>query len=102
VVDAEAALRAGPAAARPSYNAARVYAQAAGRALDAPRADLRAVARHEQRAVALLRQAMDRLPAAERDRFWHDMVANDPALRVLRRAVAFQPLAAEFDGRPGG
>jgi tetratricopeptide (TPR) repeat protein len=96
VADAEAGLRAGPPARRLSYRAARVYAQATGRMLDAPRSDLRAIVHCEERAVALLRQACEQTPAAERATFWHDVVLTDPALQPIRRATVFLSLAAAY------
>jgi tetratricopeptide (TPR) repeat protein len=101
VADVEAGLKAGPATARQSYNAARVYAQAAGRVLDAPGADFGAVLRYQGRAVALLRESLERRPAAERAAFWREFVQKDPVLQPVRRTTAFLALAGEYSGRPG-
>jgi serine/threonine protein kinase/Tfp pilus assembly protein PilF len=101
VVDAETALRLGPQDPRLVWNAARIYAQAAGQLdADAAKRDRRAVelrSRYEQQAVQLLRQALDLTPAPEQAAFWRDCIGADKAaLHPIRRSAAFARLAAEY------
>jgi tetratricopeptide (TPR) repeat protein/tRNA A-37 threonylcarbamoyl transferase component Bud32 len=99
--DAETALRLGPASPRLLYNAARVYARAAP-GLAAEARDRRSAAAiqdsSEERAVQLLRQALEAQPPAEGARFWRAYVQNDAALRPLRAAAEFRQLAARYGG----
>ncbi len=46
------------------------------------------VARYQDRATGLLRDAVKRMPDDQRASFWRDVVAADPALRALRRRVS--------------
>ncbi|MCI0464179.1 MAG: protein kinase [Gemmataceae bacterium] len=101
VADAETALRLGPPSPRLLWNAARVYAQAAGKVdTDTALWDRRAgELRHqyEQRAVRLLRQALAMTRAPEREAFWRDFIrADSVALRPIHRSPAFAQLAAEY------
>jgi tetratricopeptide (TPR) repeat protein len=99
VADAEEALKHGPATALSVYNAARIYAQAAGRPVSEPRAvdrEARLGAWYQERAVELLRKALTLEPGARRAAFWREHVQDDAALNPVRRSVAFQRLAAEF------
>ncbi len=70
VADAEESLRRGTPNARTPYNAARVYAKAAIAATaEAPRRGLgqiQVAERYQDRAQALIRQTLERLPASER------------------------------------
>ncbi len=101
VADAEEALRRGPRDSRQCYKAARVFAEAV-RAVDADPAqkDLRgqqARGRYEERALGLLRDALDLWrPAAERGKFWRDTIARDPALKALHPSLGFRRLTEEF------
>jgi tetratricopeptide (TPR) repeat protein len=101
VDDAEAGLRHGTPSARLSYNAARVYAQAAVAVAADPRgaeaAELRQ--RYEDRGVRLLAEALGQVPAGQRPGFWRNNVVPDRALVPLRRSPAFDRLAAPFAGR---
>jgi tetratricopeptide (TPR) repeat protein len=101
VEDAKTALRLGPTSPRLSWNAARIYAQAAGKLdADAARRDRKAVglrSQYEQRAVHLLRQALDLTPAPARAAFWRDCIGADKvALNPIRRSPAFAQMAAEY------
>jgi tetratricopeptide (TPR) repeat protein len=93
VADAERALGLGKPSARDFYNAARTYARAAIIAsADVRRTGSSGVAivnHYQDRAVVLLREALQSLPAAERDSFWRNVARNDPALNLLRRRVLF-------------
>ncbi len=74
------------------YNAARVYALAAAvvagdvRKKGPEAATL--VARYQDRATGLLRDALKRMPDEDRALFWRGIVPADPALRALRRRVS--------------
>jgi tetratricopeptide (TPR) repeat protein len=89
-----------PQDARTLYNAARIFALAASRAeadtaLPLPRARGLAT-QYRQRAMGLVRQALDRLPAGQRPSFWSQTVRTDPALHSLRRLPGFERLARQF------
>jgi hypothetical protein len=79
------------------YNAARIYAMAAVVAsTEARKKGHEAVVlvdRYQDRAVMLLREALRRLPANQREAFWRDSIQADPALRALRRRVAAPEVA---------
>ncbi len=98
IEDAEKALRWGKADdTRLLYNAARVFAQAAT-VLEADpvasRVQWLTRARCQERALKLLGNAVDLLPAgAERRTFWRDQVMGDLALRSLHRMEGFGRLA---------
>jgi tetratricopeptide (TPR) repeat protein len=98
---AERALRGAPGESDIIYNAACVYAQAAGRAPadghardDGPPAD-----RSADRALELIRAALERKPLGARAAFWRDVVARDPALDPIRQRGGYARLETEF-GRP--
>ncbi len=46
------------------------------------------VAQYQDRAVALVREAVNRRPAGERSSFVSDVVLADPELRTLRRRIS--------------
>jgi serine/threonine protein kinase/Tfp pilus assembly protein PilF len=100
VHDAEAALRRGPPTRRLAYNAARIYGQAVA-AVDADPArqdrqgwGLRSA--YQDRALALLRLALEQTPAAERGKFFQDYVRADPSFARIRQGPGFARLATEF------
>src|SRR5262249_14801042 len=99
LVEAEESLRHDPASARRAYNAARIYAKAAiaaGAAIDEKgRLAVATVERYQDRAVALVRLALERTPAERRATFWQSQVATDPVLRTLQRRLRLlQPAGA--------
>jgi tetratricopeptide (TPR) repeat protein len=106
LADAEAALREGESSDRLRFNAARVYALAAGRAeLDArdikdPVSAERAVRqqrrRCEDRAVRLLEEALRLVPERDREAFWKQYVDADPALKPIRKTSGYQRLSALY------
>ena len=108
IADADEALRLGrsvsrlegPESIRMFYNAARIYAQAAGRIdVDARQANYRTAwtrYAYQDRAVDLLRQALDRLPAEKRAAFWRETIHSDDALEPIARSRAFVQLAAPY------
>ena len=99
--EAEESLRLDAPSARRAYNAARIYAQAALAAAaeaevetSGPPAETQ-VESYQDRAVALVKLAVERTPADRRAAFWQDQVEADPALRSLRgRLRSLQPAAA--------
>jgi tetratricopeptide (TPR) repeat protein len=101
VADALEALRCSKPGTRASYNAARIFSQAAAVALT--NVDRRGQTAAQQvasgyldRAVTFLRQAIEPLTPGERAAFWRDAVLTDPALLPLRRCPRFARLAAEL------
>jgi tetratricopeptide (TPR) repeat protein/predicted Ser/Thr protein kinase len=106
LADAEAALQAGERSERLRFNAARVYALAAGRAeLDAreikdPVAAERAAKQQRQRcqdrAVQLLDEAVRLVPERERAAFWEQYVETDPALKAIRNSAGYRRLSALY------
>jgi tetratricopeptide (TPR) repeat protein len=100
VADAEQALRRANSDARISYSAARILAQAAVDAEKEPRprgqlgpAD---AARYQERAIALLGDALERTPPDRRVSFWRDYVRGDQALAAIRRLPEFARLAGHY------
>jgi tetratricopeptide (TPR) repeat protein len=91
IAAAEESLRLDPPTARRAYNAARVYAQAAasvaGEVGAKGRLALALVDRYQNRAVSLVRLAVERTPLQRRTAFWQTQVAADPALRTLQRRL---------------
>jgi tetratricopeptide (TPR) repeat protein len=81
-LDAAEALRQGPSSPRLYYNAARIYAQCPGP--------------YPRRALELLHQAIDLLPAEERRTFWSSHVEQDQAFSALRRHRSFTELQFEL------
>jgi tetratricopeptide (TPR) repeat protein len=105
VENAEEALWLGPATARLRYNAARVFAQAAQKAdLDRTQQDEQRrylCLQYQERAMALLREAIEALPAEQRGRLWAATVCHDGAFASLRTSSSFRELAVRFpDGKP--
>jgi tetratricopeptide (TPR) repeat protein len=92
LADAREALRVGPGSSRLSYNAARVLARAS--ALAEKRTGPQGREGLGREAVALLSDALRRLPAKQRAEFWRTRVLADLALQPLRSTPAFQRLAA--------
>ncbi len=92
VADARKAISFGEPTSRLLYNAARVYAFAsvvvAAEARKKGQQAVDLVARYQDRAVALLRQALKQMPENQRATFWRDAQAADPAVRALRRRLS--------------
>jgi tetratricopeptide (TPR) repeat protein len=103
VADAETALERGPQGndlrqrLALTYNAACVFAQAAGQAAaDAADADAGALAdRYRARAVELLRRALDLLPEGARAAYVRQAL-DDPAFSPIRKSAAFEKLVAAY------
>jgi formate-dependent nitrite reductase complex subunit NrfG len=88
---AEQALRPGAPTAPRLLASARVYCRAAGVLADDAEAG-----RCLGRALALLREAMELVPAKERPAFWRDAVLADPALRPLQRTPGMIALSRAY------
>jgi tetratricopeptide (TPR) repeat protein len=91
VAAAEESLRHDQPSERRALGAARIYAEAAIAAVaEVTRKGPEAVAtveRYHDRAVALVKLAMERTPAGRRAEFWQSQVSVDPALRPLQRRL---------------
>jgi tetratricopeptide (TPR) repeat protein len=88
--DAEKALHKGPATARVYFRCAAVYARC-----------LRSAAhgqayRYQERALDLLRNALEMLPPAERPTHWRRDCQNNPDLASLRRSSGWLELARQY------
>ena len=105
IAEAEESLRHDPRSARRAYNAARIYAQAAIAAAaevgEKGRLAVTLVDRYQDRAVALVKLALERTPAERRAAFWQGQVAADPALRPLQRRLRSLQPAPGGDPSPG-
>ncbi|HEX8202556.1 MAG TPA: tetratricopeptide repeat protein, partial [Isosphaeraceae bacterium] len=101
VADAEEVARRGPRSPEMWYNLACVHALAVARveaAASAP--DREALARRgRDRAVELIRSALEALPAARRAAFWTGTIRGDADLESLRGDPGFQRI--EHDYVPG-
>jgi tetratricopeptide (TPR) repeat protein len=107
VDDAEAALRMGADKASGServfqlYNLARIFAQSAGRitletSAKPDQVMLKMRQDHEQRALALVEQAMESLPAGDRRAFWQKTVEGDRALVAVRTLPGYKRLSTVY------
>jgi tetratricopeptide (TPR) repeat protein len=101
VADANTALRwAPPESGAISYQVARIFAQAVGAVEADPRqrnpSGLQTRYRYEDRALALIRRALDPKLTKDPGRFWQTYVERDPALNPIRRGLAFQRLKATY------
>ena len=96
VADAEESLRHGAPDARRYYIAGRIYVRAASAAANevrqAGRAAMALTASYQDRAVALIREAVRRTPPEQRAAFVRDQVFADPALRPILRRLKFDEL----------
>jgi tetratricopeptide (TPR) repeat protein len=81
------------------YNAARVYAQASVK-MEAAEGRARESVMYQNRAAALLRQAVEKTPTAEREDFWKRYVAADASLALLCNRADMTELAAHYASAP--
>jgi tetratricopeptide (TPR) repeat protein len=101
IQDAEKALQLGPKDTRTYYNAARTYAQAVLRVAEQeqgkPDAALRELRlKYAERALALLSQAIEGVPASQRTSFWVKTIQPDSGLNPIRRTPGFLQLADKY------
>jgi tetratricopeptide (TPR) repeat protein len=99
VLEAEESLRYDAPTPRRAYNAARIYAHAALAAAaevrEKGRQAVTTVDHYQDCAVALVKRALERMPAERRAAFWQSNVSADPALRPLQRRLrSIQPAGA--------
>ncbi len=103
VADAEESLARGAKSSTVAYKAARVYAQAARAAAgDVERKGRAAVtlaSRYQDRAVELVRDAVQKQPAGRRVAFWREILA-DPDLRPLRKRLSTLAMSDSVAERP--
>ena len=99
IQDARKSLTLGSATARISYNAARVYGQAAA-GMDAhePKSRLNwdKKLEHQNRAVELVRQTLELLPESQRSTFWQETIRKDACLSSIHRMQAFSRLEEKY------
>jgi eukaryotic-like serine/threonine-protein kinase len=104
VTDALEAMRIGGAGPRVAYNAARIYALAAGiAAAEIP--EKGRVARtlafdYQDKSLQLVKEAFDKEAPAKRAAFWRETVQFDPALKSIRRRLKYEELIAS-NKKPG-
>ena len=94
--DADEALRlTGERTVHLLMNCARVHARAAGvlEAAGDPAADGRKAIAYQERALRLLRDALEQVPAADRAAFWRASIRPDPALQAIRNTAGLLRLA---------
>ncbi len=99
VADARVCVRLNPGDARQVYNAARVLCQAAARVEADPARPSGAWAsasRYRAEALALVARAVELTPAADRGRFWAEVVRPDTALEPIRKSRPFVKLNARL------
>jgi tetratricopeptide (TPR) repeat protein len=98
VADAEKALGLGEPVPRLFYTAARIYAQASIVATTEVRKKGQEaallLASYQDRAAALVNEAIRRTPSEMRASFWRDTVQLDPALKAIRRRLNYEELIA--------
>jgi tetratricopeptide (TPR) repeat protein/tRNA A-37 threonylcarbamoyl transferase component Bud32 len=96
VADAEESLRHGEPDARTYYLAGRIYVRAAsaaaGEVRQSGRAAVSRTTSYQDRAVALIREAVRRKPPAQRAAFVREQVLTDSALRPILRRLKFEGL----------
>jgi hypothetical protein len=95
VADAEASLRPGRPTARLLLSAACVYARAAGQ-VETQAGSAGTAYRYQERALDLLRAALEQVPAGQRPDFWRANVEKEPDLLPLRRATGMLALARSY------
>jgi tetratricopeptide (TPR) repeat protein len=98
VADTEQALKQDRPGRRLLFSAACIYARAVGQ-VEASGGRLvtpATVSQYRARALKLLQDALDDVPAAERKAYWRDNVRREPALDPLRSSAAFAALARDY------
>ncbi|MBV8314537.1 MAG: tetratricopeptide repeat protein, partial [Planctomycetaceae bacterium] len=101
VADAEESLRHGEPSSRMYYLAGRIHARAAsaaaGEVRKVGRSAMDLTAFYQDRAVALIREAVRRHPAGRRAAFVRDQILADPALQPLQRRLRSLPTGPDLD-----
>ena len=99
IAEAERAVKGKPKEPRLWLGAARIYAQAGAQLRDEPDPLTSPVVlqlQYLKRAIALLRMALENVPANEKQAYWRDQVMNDTALDPLRTIPEFDALATDY------
>jgi tetratricopeptide (TPR) repeat protein len=99
VADAEEYLRRERPAAQHFFEAACIYARSVGeleRRMGGRWTTGDPATRYQERAVELLRAALDETPAGERQRFWRTNIASAADLVPIRRSTGFLELARGY------
>jgi tetratricopeptide (TPR) repeat protein len=98
VADVQAALAKGPREPRLLVNAACVYALAVGwlEAHPAASSSAGSAYSYQEQALALLRAALEGVPAAKRKDFWPGTIQNEPDLVPISRSTGFLELARSY------
>jgi tetratricopeptide (TPR) repeat protein/tRNA A-37 threonylcarbamoyl transferase component Bud32 len=98
--DVEESWRRSAHTSQQAFRAARTFAQAAAQVdIDRMPADSPAVKTrrtYEERSLALLREALQKLPQKERVTFWSETVRNDPELNPLHRTTGYAELERKY------
>jgi tetratricopeptide (TPR) repeat protein len=97
---AEQSLRSGPPTSRRLMACVHIYTRAAGlrEATPGRSADDTEATGYRQRALGLLRQALELVPEKERATFWRERVLGDPVLQPLQRTPAWFQLHSTYGG----
>jgi tetratricopeptide (TPR) repeat protein/tRNA A-37 threonylcarbamoyl transferase component Bud32 len=98
VADGEEALRLGPQDTDRLYNVACIHAQAVSKVeADASEPKRQALAgQYRDRAVELIRKALELLPKTQRRSFWRDTVVPDSFLDPIRQSPGFRELETKI------
>ena len=81
------------------YNGALAYAVAAGRLDGLPNPDAKSRelrSNYETRALTLLRQALEALPAVQRPGFWQGSVRTDKAMHAIRSSTGYRQMMQQY------
>ncbi len=87
------------------YNVARIYALVSGRLAELPGADAEQRAlrvQYQDRAVELIRQALELRSPEQRPGFCASPVRSDPAPAAVRSSTAFRALAQQYEKKGPG
>jgi serine/threonine protein kinase/tetratricopeptide (TPR) repeat protein len=105
IKDAEKAVQLENKNPKTTYQAARIFAQAAGKLdSDSERRNRETNERrfyYQDRAVALISRALSMLPDQQRERFWKENVAEDSALWPIRRTYGYSQLEEQYSPLKG-
>ncbi|MCE9533837.1 MAG: protein kinase [Planctomycetes bacterium] len=102
VADAEAAMLHGqPETFRTLWTTAHIFAQLAAESGSPGSRTGTIRTRYQEKAVDLLRRAMERVPATERHAYWKQVIAPDALLNPIRELTSFENLERAY-AKPKG
>lgn len=106
LADAKQAEKVGSLSPRLLFNLACIYGEVCGLGVGETKGqDLKAVsdrlAGHQEKALQLLQQALESMPAAHRAAFWKDHVQTDAALASLRKTPSYLRLTERYTKESG-